>query len=608
MDITLFFELRLRLRAAMIAGTNLLSDDFRLKRTAESFAALAEASPVFGKINEMTNKLFSDGSPENLLDTITLVDAAATMLGTTEVKGSFEPLSVSESNSFFVNAPYSRLSAVIEALTTSGSGSCSTILTARNEYPEIFTDYRVKPALVKALGASYTELADTAANILKGMGKEIIPLVKKYLDPKGGKETVRRVNIIEEISGAEENDFYLAQLENSEKDVRKRLIYALRHDERNIDKLIELAKTEKGKAKTAALAALISFDNEKAAAFFDEYAKKKPAEVITLLGKTSSEWTSRLAARLINEALVDDKGNRITLSQAANVHEVNLRIKTSFWDMSCAMIGKWGGDIEKIYREFDNKDKIGTLDEVLGNSILFTNDDGLKKLALELNSAKSTKNCYVLSETTLRLLSAEDSSKWIAERITDAYKLRSKNLQAVTNSGIIRILRKIYIKNGRYFMVNRCYDPINEGWIIDDPREVMQPLKGEISDALMKCTCWEYARLLGEWIDENDKEYCRKLGNYFSTLNSTILSTSELYGYIKKCGMRNVKGLLVREFKAHTSGTTATVRFLIKNIPGDDEYRLNEVRELVKLLRSGKLVMKNVDVEELSAWAESGMK
>ncbi len=196
MDITPIYELKTRLRAAAIAGTNLLSEDFRLKKAAESFAPLSSSSPVFAKINEMTGKLLSDGSPEALLDTITLVDAVITTLGTVGVTGEPEPIEISGNSAAIVNAPYSRLSTIIEALTTSGSGNYNTILTAWNETPEIFTDYRVKPALVKGLGASYSELADTAANILKGMGKEIIPLVKKGFDPKGKKEKSRRQHII----------------------------------------------------------------------------------------------------------------------------------------------------------------------------------------------------------------------------------------------------------------------------------------------------------------------------------------------------------------------------------------------------------------------------
>ena len=43
------YELRERLRAAAMAGTSLLSEDFRLKRACEAFRPLEKASPVFAK-------------------------------------------------------------------------------------------------------------------------------------------------------------------------------------------------------------------------------------------------------------------------------------------------------------------------------------------------------------------------------------------------------------------------------------------------------------------------------------------------------------------------------------------------------------------------------
>ncbi len=610
MDITPVYELRTRLRAAMIAGTNLLSEDFRLKKAAENFSGLSSASPVFAKINAMTEKLLAENSPECLLDTITLVDAVITTLGTAEVKGELEDLPDNGISSVIVNAPYSQLSAVLDALTSTGGGQFNTVITARRETPELFNDYRVKPALVKGLGASYAELADTVASILKGMGKEIIPLVKKDFDPKGKKDMIRRLHIIEELCGAEENEFYLEQLESSEKDVRKALIYALRHDESNADKLIELTKTEKGKLKTAALSALISFDCEKSAEFFNEYAKKKPAEVIEVLAKVSSEWTSELTARLINEVLVDDKGNKVTLSQVAEGDKVKLKVKTSFWDMNSALWGKFGEEIEKLYREFRceiNTPVAAGMDMRLEETILATDNEGLKALAMELNNASETKGLYASAETATRLLSGDDSSKWLAQRITSEYTEREKNKKSVCDSGLFKTLQKIFFKDGKYYLVNRCYDPINDGWIVNASREVAQSLKGAVSDALIKYPCWEYSRLLGSWIDPDDKEYCKKLGKYFSELNSTILTTHEILSYIEKCGLINIKGLLVRECKIHTSNTTATVKVLIKQFPGNDDYRLAEVQDLIENLRKGKLKMKNVNIDELSLWAESGM-
>ena len=42
MEITPIYELRERLRAGMIAGTNLLSEDFRLRRAVQGIAPLEQ--------------------------------------------------------------------------------------------------------------------------------------------------------------------------------------------------------------------------------------------------------------------------------------------------------------------------------------------------------------------------------------------------------------------------------------------------------------------------------------------------------------------------------------------------------------------------------------
>ena len=74
--------------------------------------------------------------------------------------------------------------------------------------PELFRDYRVKYALVQALGASYAELADKVEQWMKeDNDKTILPLLYKDFDPKGKKEMVRRVKVISTLAGAEANDF-----------------------------------------------------------------------------------------------------------------------------------------------------------------------------------------------------------------------------------------------------------------------------------------------------------------------------------------------------------------------------------------------------------------
>ncbi|MCX4346953.1 MAG: hypothetical protein OSJ38_06845, partial [Lachnospiraceae bacterium] len=86
MDITPIYDLRDRLRTAMIAGTSLLAEDFRLKRAVEAMAPLEKAAPVFAKVGELCRKLVApdasaEGKEDLLLDAITLVDAVCCTQG-----------------------------------------------------------------------------------------------------------------------------------------------------------------------------------------------------------------------------------------------------------------------------------------------------------------------------------------------------------------------------------------------------------------------------------------------------------------------------------------------------------------------------------------------
>lgn len=609
MDITPIYELKTRLRAAMIAGTNLISDDFRLKKAAENLAPLAASSPVFAKISAMTQKLLEEKSPESLLDTITLVDSVLTTLGTTEVKGELESLPDNGISSISVTAPYSQLSTVIDALTMPGSGQFNRIVEIRENTPEIFRDYRIKPALIKGLDASYSELANTVEDIIKDIGKEMLPLVKKGFDPKGKKEAVRRVHIIEELCGAEENDFYLEQLENSESDVRKALIFALRHDEKNIDKLIELTKTEKGKLKTAALAALASFDNEKIVDFFEEYAKKKPVDVLKIISRKSSKWTSELTARLIDTLLVDDKGNKITLSQSAG-KDVKLNTKATFFDLNSALWGKWGADIEKIYREYEDKQWYKQMSVRLGDSIIVTKDKSLMALAIELNNKPKLKGDYDYAETVARFLSDEDCTEWLKNKVHELKLKSAVNKKAVFESDITRVLKLMRYDNGGYVMRIAYFNDVtgdaSDQWqFMSVP--VAQDMKA-VTDILLKNPSEYYNAVIAEWIDPNDKELCKKIGEYFCDnirhFNGTGSSDINLWcRCIGKCGLSNVKDLAVDYFKNKGITYTSWVKTIVAAVPGDDKYRLEEARSIIEAAQKKKY--DGFDIAEFEEWANS---
>nr|MDE6363777.1 hypothetical protein [Lachnospiraceae bacterium] len=227
MDTTPIYELRERLRAAGIAGTKLLSEDFRLKRAYEAFKPLEAASPVFAKLGQRTAQLLSPDSQNLqgvLLDTLTLADAVICTLGIVDVKGDIEPiLAINDGENtgrMVVNAPCSTLKELLEALTTSGGGHYAYVCELHDSRPELFEDYRVRYVLVQTLGAPYAELADKAEQWLRESDdKTLLPLIYRDFDPKGKKEMVRRVRLIGALAGAGANDFYLRMLGEAEKEV-----------------------------------------------------------------------------------------------------------------------------------------------------------------------------------------------------------------------------------------------------------------------------------------------------------------------------------------------------------------------------------------------------
>ena len=78
MNLQPLLELQERLENCAIAGSRLLTEDFRLKRAVEAFAPLAAASPVFQKIQAQLNRLLDPATqdiPAVLMDTLALVDA-----------------------------------------------------------------------------------------------------------------------------------------------------------------------------------------------------------------------------------------------------------------------------------------------------------------------------------------------------------------------------------------------------------------------------------------------------------------------------------------------------------------------------------------------------
>lgn len=446
------------------------------------------------------------------------------------------------------------------------------------------------PALLTALGASYGELADLAADIIIEVGGEnITRLLKKDFDPKGKKDMVRRVKVIEKLCGAKENDFYLEQLENAEKDVRTALILALSHDEGNTGKLAELVKTEKAAGRKYALYVLTTFDNEKAVQCLTEYSKKKPAEVLWVMQHASSKCASDLTAEIIKRVLTDENGGIIKISETVNINKITLTPR----DFADALCFKTGTAIEDIYRNYGDINCTGMLSNALEKSICFTMDSGLIALAEELNNTKEYKGLYDWAVAAGHILGGADCSEWVKKNLDQS----------------ISILCCVGFENGSFIFSRSCDYNEFTGMNTIIRRKVHQPLKEKITDILIKEDRNQTVEVLENWIDPDDPKYCLKLGKYF-----TKCFENGSYRYLThmgKCGIKNVKGIVVRRysgasFKKFPKIELYDLKRIFEMLPGDPDYKLEEAHSLVDAVKSGKLKLQ-IDAENFTKWAENEM-
>jgi len=125
---------------------------------------------------------------------------------------------------------------------------------------------------------------------LKKQGKDIVPILKDGFDPQGKREMIYRLDIISSLCKEEENDFYKYCIENGSKEIKEIAIGALKYSQDNIDYILDLTKTEKGKLKNKAFEALSYMSDDRAVKEWDKFFKKKPFENILYLQNTNQQW------------------------------------------------------------------------------------------------------------------------------------------------------------------------------------------------------------------------------------------------------------------------------------------------------------------------------
>lgn len=215
MELQALYDLQERLEAAAAAGVRLAGEDFRLKRAVDSIAPLADASPIIKKLYLMAAQTIAPDCKDRvgtLLDTLALSEAILCTQAGCGVPGTLVPLELAV-RPFSPCQPFRAVKPLLEALTGTGGGRYAVISEALQNTPELFDDYRVQAAMVPALSDRYNEIAALAEDWLSHQGESFLPLLKQGFAECSDGGRVRRLRVIEAISGEKENDFYISLLD-----------------------------------------------------------------------------------------------------------------------------------------------------------------------------------------------------------------------------------------------------------------------------------------------------------------------------------------------------------------------------------------------------------
>ena len=313
------YELKNRLENVAIVGINLAKDDFRLKRAVEQVKEYSTVAKVFKQIYDMGQKLISTDDEDKcdlFLDLLALLDAVLCTQATTYSGDKPQKINtIAKNKDFYKELHYSELSPLIYAFTETGGGRLNIITDSFKTNPEIMKDFRVKTYMIHGLSDKYSEIADRMVKELKKQGKEVIPLLKDGFDPQGKREMISRLEIIASICKEEENDFYKYCIENGSKEIKEIAIGFLMYDQNNVDYLLDLTKTEKGKLKNKAFEALSYMSDGRAAEEWAKFLKKKPLDNIEYLRGTEQQWVINYLNDFIVEYIKETKNKTLKTAE-----------------------------------------------------------------------------------------------------------------------------------------------------------------------------------------------------------------------------------------------------------------------------------------------------
>lgn len=636
MNLQPLYILKERLENCAVAGVGLLDEDFRLKRAVEQFQPLAGAAPVFQKIAASAQKLMDPAIPGRcrvLMDTLALVSAVAYTQGTTQVPGDIEDITLPE-GVVYIPAAYSAVKPLYEALTTTGSGRWEVVSTAVEKASPILQDYRILPAIIAGLGDSYGEMADLLERYLSGRGREILPLLKQGFDPKGKKDMIRRIHVVESIAGGDENDWYIGLLQETEKDLRAAAITALRHRQENTPLLLDLVRSEKGNCKKAAQSALSFMEGEDSLAYWRKELAKKPGMAAPFLTLSTGDDLSEILADTLDrqvDALLQQKAAGTDVvddeTQAALNALLNATLGMSS-DKLCAFYRRMlaGEEAAKMdglknakgrhlgfalqcggYGSTDTLLFSQKLQECLINSLLYHPDDRLFALCRSVYAERGEEVLAPAFVTALLTQSKEDvfsefSHYLMREGMLSILKKENPR-QEENRKQLVGVLGMIHWEEEKKaYVISRWYqDPMQERTYrasmalpngLDDrwfPLLTDNHLKktGDFAytPAYGGNSTGDYDTIMSGLINSHNPVCCQALGRYFYDRSLALKDNNRFLSQLKQCGWQDYDALfdLFME-KGKTVRYWEVTRFLQEMNTADEDKaaKLEKINRLVE--------------------------
>lgn len=338
-------ELKERLVYSTIAGTQLLQEDFRLKKIAEMFSSLAGKNPVMGRIDAQLKQLLEgqrEQQPVILLNLLGLVDAVLYTQAVSDFEGDLiEPNQTSFCGTM-MQVRYSQMQPLLQAIYGTGSGRLEILIDTMRYTPNILQDYRILHALIEDLDDSYGEMATCIYKLLYSLGTgqpfafrdvsdgydtkwstydlpkidqdEMVTLLKKDFNPQSKRRAmIQRMTLIAAIAKEKENDWYLSLLDVVKGEMREQVISALGYCEKNVPLLLQMVKKERGKSKEMIYKTLAPYTFENMEQFWADILEKSPEQIVCLQSGRSDEISDIVAHHVKQQFMNATDKSRIDL-------------------------------------------------------------------------------------------------------------------------------------------------------------------------------------------------------------------------------------------------------------------------------------------------------